>query len=50
MSSDLKNANIINVPIKSPGEKIFAIYVDIYGNEFKEEFSLGEINGRRYWT
>ena len=39
--SDLKNANIINVPIKSPGEKIFAIYVDIYGNEFKEEFSLG---------
>ncbi len=38
---DLKNANIINVPIKNPGKKVLAIYIDIYGNEFKEEFSVG---------
>lgn len=38
---ELKNANIINVPIKNPGKKVFAIYIDIYGNEFKEEFSVG---------
>jgi adenine-specific DNA-methyltransferase len=37
---ELKNANIINIPIKNPGKKISAIYIDIYGNEFKEEFSL----------
>jgi site-specific DNA-methyltransferase (adenine-specific)/adenine-specific DNA-methyltransferase len=37
----LKNANIINVPIKNPGKKVLAIYIDIYGNEFKEEFLVG---------
>jgi len=38
---ELKNANIINIPIKNPGKKVLAIYIDIYGNEFKEEFSVG---------
>lgn len=24
----------------APGKKVLAIYIDIYGNEFKEEFSV----------
>ena len=31
---------IINFPKKDCGDKIMAIYVDIYGNEFKETFNL----------
>lgn len=38
--SQLKKAKIINIPIKKPGKKIAVIYIDIYGNEFKEEFSM----------
>ena len=38
--SELRKVNIINIPIKNPSKKIAVIYIDIYGNEFKEEFSM----------
>ena len=38
--SELKKVKIINIPIKKPGKKIAIIYIDIYGNEFKEEFTM----------
>lgn len=38
--SELKKAKIIHIPIKKPGKKIAVIYIDIYGNEFKEEFTM----------
>ncbi len=38
--NELKKSKIINIPIKKPGKKIAVIYIDIYGNEFKEEFSM----------
>lgn len=40
--NELRNVNIINIPIKgSIGTKTMVIYIDIYGNEFKEVFELG---------
>ena len=39
--SKLKNTVTINIPIKAKGNgKVMVIYIDIYGNEFKETFEL----------
>ena len=40
--SELKKVSSINIPIKNNGNgKVMAVYIDIYGNEFKETFELG---------
>jgi site-specific DNA-methyltransferase (adenine-specific)/adenine-specific DNA-methyltransferase len=40
--NNLKNASLIRIPINNAGNsKVMAIYIDIYGNEFKETFELG---------
>jgi len=39
---ELKKASAINIPIQNTGNgKAMVIYIDIYGNEFKETFELG---------
>ena len=38
----LKNTKKIMIPINPIGKRIMVIYVDIYGNEFKETFELGD--------
>jgi site-specific DNA-methyltransferase (adenine-specific)/adenine-specific DNA-methyltransferase len=38
--NELKKAKIIHIPVKKPGKRIAVIYIDIYGNEFKEEFTM----------
>lgn len=45
VKEELKHANQISLPPISRnecGKKIMIIYVDIYGNEFKEEFGVGK--------
>ena len=45
LKDELKHTEFINIPPiqKSEcGKKIMLIYVDIYGNEFKEEFGVGK--------
>ena len=37
---ELKKVKVIHIPVKKPGKKIAVIYIDIYGNEFKEEFAM----------
>jgi len=37
---ELKKAKMLHIPIKKPGKRVAAIYIDIYGNEFKEEFTV----------
>lgn len=37
---ELKDIKRILIPIKPTGEKIMIIYIDIYGNEFKETFEV----------
>lgn len=39
---DLKHKDkiIISLPLEECGEKIMAVYIDIYGNEFKEVFTV----------
>ncbi len=45
LKEELKHTEIIKIPpiIKSEcGKKLMLIYIDIYGNEFKEEFGVGK--------
>jgi site-specific DNA-methyltransferase (adenine-specific)/adenine-specific DNA-methyltransferase len=45
VKEELKHATQISlppIPINECGKKIMIIYVDIYGNEFKEEFGVGK--------
>lgn len=41
-----QNSLFIEFSNKNVGEDIMIIYIDIYGNEFKEKIQLGEWNGR----
>ncbi|MEH7302257.1 site-specific DNA-methyltransferase [Neobacillus drentensis] len=43
IKENLRSANQLSIPpipIKDCGDKIMLIYIDIYGNEFKEEFGV----------
>jgi adenine-specific DNA-methyltransferase len=42
LKAHLRQQQQIVIPLPQHGGKIFVIYVDIYGNEFKEELKNGE--------
>ncbi|TAE49486.1 MAG: site-specific DNA-methyltransferase [Cytophagales bacterium] len=40
IAEKLKHQNVLEIPISNYGEKICVKYIDIYGNEFTEEFKI----------